>query len=101
MTLAGGRYSTGARGTPSGMETNAPSGPGATSHEDAETEVQAAKDAGEYAAAVAGVDAEAAAPIPADATDVLATPGTGSSAPADSDPNSLSPDDLSAGDGGG
>ena len=80
--------------------TNAPNGPGATSLEDAETEVEAARDAGGYAAAVAGVDPEAAAPIPADATDALATPGTGSSAPADSDPNPLSPDDLSAGGGG-
>jgi len=46
---------------------------------------EAARDAGEYAAAVAGVDAEAAAPIPAGDTDALATPGTASSAPADSE----------------
>ena len=78
-------------------ETNAPSGSGATSWADAETEVKAAREAGEYANAVSGVDPEAAAPIPSDAADTLATPGTGSSAPADSDPNDLTPDDLSTG----
>jgi hypothetical protein len=81
--------------------TNAPSSQGATSYEDAETEVKAAREAGEYAAAVADVDPEAAAPIPSDAREALATPGTGSSAPADSDPNSLTPDDLSADAGTG
>ena len=74
--------------------TNAPSGPGATSAADAETEVEAARTAGEYAAAVAGVDADAAAPIPADATELLEDPGTASSAPADSEPTPLSTDDL-------
>ncbi|HEX8003298.1 MAG TPA: hypothetical protein VF519_11450 [Mycobacteriales bacterium] len=83
-----------------GDKTNAIQGAGASGPEDAETEVRAAREAGEYAAAVAGVDAEAAAPIPADATEALATPGTGSSAPADSDPNDLSPDDLSSGGAG-
>jgi hypothetical protein len=82
-------------------KTNAPAGQGATSWEDAETEVKAAREAGEYAAAVSGVDPEAAAPIPSDAADALATPGTGSSAPADSDPNALSPDDLSRDSGTG
>lgn len=82
-------------------KTNAPNGPGATSPENVDTEIQAAREAGEYAAAVAGVDPEAAAPLPADATDALATPGTGSSAPADSDPNELTPDALSSTDGGG
>ena len=76
-------------------KTNAPGGPGATSHEDAETEVTAAREAGEYAAAVAGVDADAAAPIPRDAPDLLADPDTASSAPAHGDDTPLSPDDLS------
>jgi hypothetical protein len=75
--------------------TNAPSGPGATSRDDVETELRAAREAGEYAAAVAGVDPDAAAPIPADAKDVLATPGTGSSAPGDSVPTPLDESDLS------
>ena len=75
--------------------TNAPTGPGATSVEEVETELRAAREAGEYAAAVAGVDPDAAAPIPADAKDLLATPGTGSSAPGDSTPTPLEPDDLS------
>jgi hypothetical protein len=78
-------------------KTNAPGGPGATSDANVATEVKAAREAGEYAAAVSGVDPEAAAPIPRDATDTLAEPGTGSSAPADSEPNELSADDLSAG----
>ena len=55
-------------------------------YEDKATVDEAARDAGEYAAAVAGVDPEAAAPIPADDTEALATPGTASSAPADSVP---------------
>lgn len=63
--------------------TNAPHGPGATSEADAVTEAKAAREAGEYAAAVSGVDADAAAPIPADDTDALAEPGTASSAPAE------------------
>jgi hypothetical protein len=62
-------------------KTNAPSGPGATSWENAVTEAKAAREAGEYAAAVAGVDAAAAAPIAADDTAALATPGTASSEP--------------------
>jgi hypothetical protein len=62
--------------------TNAPNGPGATSWADAETEEKARREAGEYAAAVAGVDPEQAAPIAAEDTDALATPGTASSAPA-------------------
>jgi hypothetical protein len=82
-------------------KTNAPSGQGATSWENAETEVKAAREAGEYAAAVAGVDPEAAAPIPSDDRDALATAGTGSSAPTDSDPNPLSPADLSSDSGTG
>ncbi|HEV2889682.1 MAG TPA: hypothetical protein VGX28_04845 [Frankiaceae bacterium] len=86
--------------TEDGDKSNAVQGAGASGPEDAETEVRAAREAGEYAAAVAGVDPEAAAPIPADATEALATPGTGSSAPADSDPNSLTPDDLSESAGG-
>ena len=81
-------------------KTNAPAGPGGTSPENVDTEIQAAREAGEYAAAVAGVDAEAAAPIPRDAGEALATPGTGSSAPGDSDPNELTPDDLSQTTGG-
>jgi hypothetical protein len=64
-------------------KTNAPAGPGATSEADAATEEKAAREAGEYAAAVAGVDPEAAAPIPADDTDALADAGTASSAPAE------------------
>ena len=78
-----------------GDKTNAPAGPGATSREDADTEVKAAREAGEYAAAVSGVDADAAAPIPRDATGMLEDPDTASSAPADSEPTPLSPDDLS------
>jgi predicted RNase H-like HicB family nuclease len=62
--------------------TNAPMGPGATSYEDAETEEKARREAGEFAEAVAGVDAEQAAPIPAEDTETLATPGTASSEPA-------------------
>ncbi len=62
--------------------TNAPTGPGATSWADAETEEKARREAGEYAAAVADVDPEQAAPIAAEDTDALATPGTASSAPA-------------------
>jgi hypothetical protein len=62
--------------------TNAPNGPGATSWADAETEERARREAGEYAAAVAGVDPEQAAPIPAEDTEALATPGTASSEPA-------------------
>jgi hypothetical protein len=61
--------------------TNAPNGPGPTTEHDMETEAQAARDAGEYAAAVAGVDPVAAAPIPAEETETLATPGTASSEP--------------------
>jgi hypothetical protein len=77
-----------------GDKTNAPAGPGATSWEDAETEVKAAREAGEYAAAVSGVDADAAAPIPRDATDRLADPDTASSAPAHGEDDRLEPDDL-------
>ena len=62
--------------------TNAPIGPGATSERDALTEAKAAREAGEYAEAVSGVDAEQAAPIPAEDTETLAEPGTASSAPA-------------------
>lgn len=76
-------------------KTNAPGGPGATSWEDAETEVKAAREAGEYAAAVSGVDPDAAAPIPRDASDALADPDTASSAPAHGDPTPLEPSDLS------
>ncbi|MDQ1712586.1 MAG: hypothetical protein QOE45_2036 [Frankiaceae bacterium] len=74
--------------------TNAPNGPGATSASEVDTELKAAREAGEYAAAVAGVDPAAAAPIPADDTEALATPGTGSSTPADATPNDLDADDL-------
>ena len=80
-----------------GDKTNAPGGPGATSWEDAETEVKAAREAGEYAAAVAGVDPDAAAPIPRDATDALADPETASSAPAEGSAEPLEPGDLSSG----
>jgi hypothetical protein len=78
-------------------KTVAPAGSGATSADDVDSELEAARTAGEYAEAVSGVDADAAAPIPADATEQLSTPGTGSSAPADSTPNPLTPDDLSRG----
>lgn len=74
--------------------TNAPNGPGATSASEVATELKAAREAGEYAAAVAGVDPDAAAPIPADDTEALSTPGTASSAPADSVPNDLTADAL-------
>jgi hypothetical protein len=74
--------------------TNAPNGPGATSASEVATELKAAREAGEYAAAVAGVDPEAAAPIPADDTAALSTPGTASSAPADAVANALDPGDL-------
>jgi hypothetical protein len=82
-------------------KTNAPNGQGATSPENADTEIRAAREAGEYAAAVAGDDPEAAAPIPADDREALATPGTGSSAPGDSEPNTLTPESLSTDAGGG
>ncbi|HEU0130467.1 MAG TPA: hypothetical protein VFQ85_05685 [Mycobacteriales bacterium] len=78
-----------------GDKTNAPAGPGATSAEDVETELKAAREAGEYAAAVAGVDPDAAAPIPRDATERLAEPGTASSAPAEGEDAPLTADDLS------
>ena len=80
-----------------GEKTVAPAGSGATSEEDVRSELDAARTAGEYAEAVSGVDADAAAPIPSDATAELATPGTGSSAPADSTPEPTTADDLSRG----
>ncbi|HVE99658.1 MAG TPA: hypothetical protein VNA12_10820 [Mycobacteriales bacterium] len=85
---AGGQPGNPAQRAPSGPDetaekTVAPSGPGATSEADATTEERAAREAGEYAAAVApGVDARDAAPIPADDTAALADPEQGSSAPA-------------------
>ena len=64
-------------------KTVAPGGPGGTSAEDLETEARAAHEAGEYAAGMApGVDADAAAPIPADDTEALADPDAASSEPA-------------------
>ena len=78
-------------------KTVAPAGAGATSEEDVDSELEAARTAGEYAAAVSGVDADAAAPIPADATEQLATPGTGSSAPAEATPEPTTADDLTTG----
>ena len=78
-------------------KTVAPAGSGATSEGNIDSELDAARTAGEYAEAVSGVDADAAAPIPSDATEQLATPGTGSSAPAESTPTPLAPDDLSRG----
>ncbi len=78
-----------------GMKTVAPAGPGATSEQDVESELQAARDAGALTASLTGVDEEAAAPIPRDDKAALGTPGTAASAPADSDPNPLGPDELS------
>jgi hypothetical protein len=75
--------------------TAAPSGAGATSDADLSTEMRAAKEAGDYAAAVAGVDADAAAPIPRDATEQLADPNAASSAPAEAAPRELRADDFS------
>ncbi|HVF19562.1 MAG TPA: hypothetical protein VNA14_04900 [Mycobacteriales bacterium] len=61
-------------------KTVAPSGHGGTSREDLATEARAAQEAGEYAAAAApGLDADAAAPIPADDTEALADPDAASS----------------------
>jgi hypothetical protein len=64
-------------------KTVAPAGPGATSEEDHATELRAAREAGEYAASVADVDPDAAAPIPRDDTAALADPDAASSAPAE------------------
>lgn len=63
----------------------------------AETEIKAAREAGEYASAVAGVDPDAAAPILRDADGYLDDPDTASSAPAGSKPTPLWPDDVSGG----
>ena len=62
--------------------------------DDISTELDAAQTAGEYAEAVSGVDADAAAPIPAEATDQLADPGSGSSAPAEATPDPTTPADV-------
>jgi hypothetical protein len=62
-------------------------GVGASSPGDVASEEQAAREAGEQAAGVAGVDADTAAPIPRDDADVLAEPGTASSEPGGATPN--------------
>lgn len=86
--VAAGQAGNPAQRAPSGPDetaekTVAPSGPGGTSEADLATEEKAAREAGEYAAAVApGVDAQDAAPIPADDTAALADPDAASSAPA-------------------
>ncbi|MFN2626091.1 MAG: hypothetical protein ABR520_08420, partial [Mycobacteriales bacterium] len=80
-------------------KTVAPAGPGATSEANLDTERQAAREAGEYAASFADVDPAAAAPIARDDKAALADPDAASSEPVGSAPKDPQPGDFETGSG--